>query len=156
MVVFMQEGSQVVAPDYSFLRDLLAEGKWQQADTETMNIILKIAGRTVEGYPKPSDIKQIPTADLQEIDSLWGRYSQGKFGFTPQKWIWIKASHNYTEFCELIHWHQGDTWLDYRDINFNINAVVGHLPALMFPYPVGDTEVISFALGSWRVALLNR
>ena len=155
-VVFIQEELEKASTDYSRLRSFLAEGDWRQADMETMDIILKVSGRTAEGYPKPSDIKKIPEADLQEIDILWRRYSQGKFGFTPQKQLWLKASQNYTEFCESIHWHRNDAWLDYSDLNFSINAVAGHLPALMFPCPLGDTQVFSFALGSWRVALLNR
>lgn len=154
--MFIQEELQTLSTDYSQLSNLLAEGQWQQADKETMNVILRISGRTTEGYPKPSDIKKFPTADLQEIDNLWSRHSQGKFGFTSQKQIWLKASRNYTDFCELIHWHKEDAWLDYSDLDFSLNAVLGHLPALMFPYPLGDTKVVSFALGSWRMELLNR
>ncbi len=154
--MFIQEELQEVSTDYSRLRSLLAEGNWRQADIETMDIILKVSGRTTEGYPKPSDIKKIPEADIQEIDILWRRYSQGKFGFTPQKQLWLQSSQNYTEFCESIHWHKNDAWLDYSELNFSLNAVAGHLPALMFPCPLGDTQVFSFALGSWRVALLNR
>lgn len=155
-VVFIQEKLQSVSTNYSELRSLLAEGNWQQADIETMDILLRVCGRISEGYPKPSDIQKIPIADLQEIDSLWRMYSQGKFGFTPQKQLWLQASQNYTEFCESIHWHKNDSWLHYSDLDFSLNAVVGHLPALMFPCPLGDTQVFSFALGSWRVALLNR
>jgi GUN4-like len=155
-VVFIQEELEKTGANYSRLRSLLAEGDWREADIETMDIILKVSGRTAEGYPKPSDIKNIPAADLEEIDTLWRRYSQGKFGFTPQKQFWFKASQNYTEFCESIHWHKDDAWLDYSGLNFSIDAVAGHLPALMFPCPLGDSQVCSFALGSWRVALLNR
>ncbi len=153
--MFIQE-ELPVSTEYSRLKSLLAEGNWQQADQETMDIILKLSGRAAEGYPKPSDIKKIPTADIKEIDSLWRTYSQGKFGFTPQKHIWLQVSQNYTEFCEFINWHKNDAWLNYSDLDFSLNAVAGHLPALMFPCPLGDTQVFSFALGSWRVALLNR
>lgn len=155
-VVFIQEELQIVSTSYSKLRSLLAGGDWRQADIETMDIILKVCDRLSEGYPKPSDIRAIPIADLQEIDNLWRIYSQGRFGFTPQKHLWLQASQNYTEFYDSIHWHKNDAWLDYSDLDFSLNAVVGHLPALMFPCPLGDTQVFFFALGSWRVALLNR
>ena len=101
--MFIQQELQV-GTEYSRLENLLAEGNWQQADQETMDIILKLSGRATEGYPKPSDIKKIPAADIKEIDRLWRTYSQGKFGFTSQKHIWLQASQNYTEFCEFIHW----------------------------------------------------
>lgn len=154
--MFQQEHLTKVSTDYTQLTRLLATGNWQEADRETMAIILRVCDRTEEGYPKPSHIQKLPAADLQEIDRLWQHYSGGKFGFTPQKLLWIQASQNYTDFCELIGWHHGDTWLEYSEVNFSINAVAGHLPSLMFPCPLGDTEVFSFALGSWRMALLCR
>lgn len=142
--------------DYTQLTNFLAAGDWQRADQETMHIILKITGRTEEGYPKGSDIKKAPIADIQTIDRLWITYSGGKFGFTPQKQVWIETDQNYTEFCEIIGWHRNSGWLDYSDVDFTLNAVFGHLPALLFTYPVGETRVTSFALGSWRASLLGR
>jgi hypothetical protein len=154
--MLVQDELTSIAPNYSNLRRSLSDGDWRQADTETMELILAITGRTAEGYPKASDIGKISISDLYEIDRLWGNYSAGKFGFTPQRHIWLRSSQNYTDFCEHIGWRKGEAWLEYSELSFNTNAVMGHLPALMFPCPLGDTKVLSFALGSWRVALLSR
>ncbi|NJL88811.1 MAG: GUN4 domain-containing protein [Coleofasciculaceae cyanobacterium SM2_1_6] len=142
--------------DYTKLIDFLVAGDWQRADQETMSLILRITGRTEAGYPKSSDIKKIPADVIQTIDNLWITHSDGKFGFTPQKQVWLKAEQNYTEFCEILGWHRDSSWVDYSEVDFTLNAVVGHLPALLFPYPLGDTKVTSFALGSWRASLLGR
>ena len=39
-----------VGADYTQLRDLLAAGKWKEADEETGRAILKVARREKEGY----------------------------------------------------------------------------------------------------------
>ncbi len=39
-----------VGMDYTTLRDLVAAGKWREADEETRRVMLKVAGREKEGW----------------------------------------------------------------------------------------------------------
>jgi hypothetical protein len=124
--------------DYTRLRDLLAEGKWKEADEETLAVMLKAAGRE-EGYLNIESIKTFPCADLRTIDHLWVRYSDGRFGFSVQKRIWesvvresvgLKPSEYYygMEFPDRIGWSVKKEWLFESDLTYGENAPEGHLP----------------------------
>ncbi|CCI01436.1 GUN4 domain-containing protein [Microcystis aeruginosa] len=69
--------------NYYFLHNLLAAGKWEEADRTTYTIISGLAGGTVlRGFDN------LPCEDLRTINQLWLHYSQGKFGFSVQKDIY--------------------------------------------------------------------
>ncbi|WP_269635089.1 GUN4 domain-containing protein [Mastigocladopsis repens] len=55
--------------DYTRLGDLLAYGRWQEADQETEMVILKAAGREGNLLNVPS-IQKLPARDLRTIDQL--------------------------------------------------------------------------------------
>lgn len=142
--------------NYSLLSDLLAAGKWQEADAETAALLLKMADRESSGWLKRKDIEKIPLSDLQMLDGLWVKHSNGHFGFSAQRQIWLDCHDNYTNFGQRVGWHKDGRWLDYDRLLFSLDAPVGHLPAvkLLISMPGGD-RVFSFVLGSWRVALLS-
>ncbi|HEY9611918.1 GUN4 domain-containing protein [Allocoleopsis sp.] len=50
--------------------------------------MLKAAGREKEGWLNVKSIEMFPYADLRTIDSLWVKYSDGRFGFSVQNRIW--------------------------------------------------------------------
>ncbi|WP_369797124.1 GUN4 domain-containing protein [Kamptonema formosum] len=66
--------------DYSHLHKLLKANKWKEADIETRRLVLKA------GYPWQS----FPCTDLQTLDQLWVKYSNGRFWFSVQKRIAMK------------------------------------------------------------------
>lgn len=87
---------------YTRLRDLLAEGKWREADEETGRVMLSVASLAVERKVQAGEYKDgrvpdysriigmadyFPCADLSTIDRLWLKYSNGRFGFSVQKRI---------------------------------------------------------------------
>lgn len=80
--------------DYTRLRNLLADGKWKEADEETLAVMLKVAGREQEGSLNILSIEKFPCSDLRIIDTLWVRYSNRHFGFSVQKRIWESYSGN--------------------------------------------------------------
>ncbi len=53
---------------YEQLSILLAEKKWKEADWETMQILLRIAERTEQGWLLSID--EIPSEDIRKIDLL--------------------------------------------------------------------------------------
>ncbi|MEG4252485.1 GUN4 domain-containing protein [Microcoleus sp. Pol10D4] len=74
--------------DYRRLRDLLAEGKWREADEETNNMILRVTNyNSVEDFATPITAKHTPCEDICTIDRLWLKYSNGRFGLSVQRRI---------------------------------------------------------------------
>jgi uncharacterized caspase-like protein len=124
------------AVDYTHLQNLLAAGKWQAADRQTLQLMLQVAGRVKEGWLNIEAINTFPHIHLDTIDQLWVKYSQGRFGFSVQRQIWQsiggESDADYETWCEFgdrIGWRQHQNWLFYSDLTFSINAPVGHFPA---------------------------
>lgn len=76
--------------NYNRLRDLLARLQFREADEETWRCLLQAAGREEKNYLRKEDIDNFPWQDLQTIDRLWVKYSNGRFGFSVQKQIYLK------------------------------------------------------------------
>ncbi|KPQ39584.1 MAG: serine/threonine protein kinase [Phormidium sp. OSCR] len=108
--------------NYYKLRDLLAAKRWGDADRETAERMCEVMGRADEGWLRVEDIERFPCKDLKIIDTLWVHYSQGKFGFSVQKKIWIECgsptSYNddWLRFCDRVGWREGGEFLSYRRI----------------------------------------
>jgi hypothetical protein len=76
-----------IGMDYKTLRDLLAQGKWKEANKETEQLMIAVAEREYEGWLRVEDIENFPCEDFCTIDHLWVKYSNGRFGFSVQKRI---------------------------------------------------------------------
>ena len=69
-----------------------------------------------------------------KINQLWINYSNGKFGFSIQKQIWIELGgklgiHNVAiadMFIKEVGW--GEKYKRYKNITYKISAPYGHLP----------------------------
>ncbi len=124
--------------DYRKLRDLLADGKWAEADKETWKVMLQAAGREKEGFIRVRDINLFPSEDLCTIDGLWVHYSDGQFGFSVQKQIYesLGGTRDYDkkiwrDFATCVGWRVDDKWLRSDSIIFSINNTdIGHFPRL--------------------------
>ncbi|MEG4865250.1 MULTISPECIES: serine/threonine-protein kinase [unclassified Microcoleus] len=128
--------------DYRQLDRLLASGKWQEADEETVNKMLEVAGRTKDGWLRGEDIDRFPCEDLRTIDQLWVKYSNGRFGFSVQKRIYesLGGSREYDRkiwaaFGDRVGWRVQNNWfwgvqnnwLLYEDLKFDTKTP-GQLP----------------------------
>ncbi|WP_242035044.1 serine/threonine-protein kinase [Dolichospermum sp. FACHB-1091] len=125
--------------DYRKLRDYLAQGKWKEADEETIRVMLAVAKREKEGWLDDKSIDNFPCEDLSIIDKLWVKYSDGKFGFSIQKRIYqsFGGTREYDreiweKFGDKVGWRKGGHWLYYKDITFDKKAPEGHLPKSTF------------------------
>lgn len=131
--------------DYTKLRDLLKVGKWKEADEETSDVMLKVAGREEEGWLDSESVKQFPCKDLRTIDNLWVKYSYGQFGFSVQKRIWQSLGGKpnqckfFKQFIERIGWLETEkkmlglqkelNWVKYDELDFTPNILqFGQLP----------------------------
>jgi Ca2+-binding EF-hand superfamily protein len=121
--------------DYTKLRDLLAQRKWKEADEETLAVMLKVAGREEDGSLRVEDIKKFPCTDLRAIDTLWVKYSKGRFGFSIQRRIWDSSdvNGNLGKFVDRIGWgklENNDSFYYYLmdGVPFDLSQPAGHLP----------------------------
>lgn len=122
--------------NYTQLRNLLAAGKWKEADKETLAVMLKASNSEKERLLDLESIKNFPCTDLRTIDQLWVKYSNGRFGFSVQKRIWESVggtpNADYETVCKFgdkVGWRVKGNWIDNdEDIIFSISAREGHLP----------------------------
>ena len=124
--------------DYTKLRDLLASAKWKEADEETTNKILEVAGRSKEGYLLNSDINTFPVKDLGTIDLLWVKYSNGHYGFSVQKDIYESLGGTrklddtiWAAFGNQVGWRVNGRWLSASQIKLASNPQIGYFPSLL-------------------------
>ena len=124
--------------DFRKLDRLLENGEWKAADQETGRVMLKIMNREKEGWLNSDNCRNFPKEELRTIDQLWLKYSNGKFGFSVQKEIWLKSggkldgSYNWETYVKLanqVGWRKRDKWLSYSELTFKINSTRGHLPS---------------------------
>jgi serine protease Do len=121
------------------LEAFLKAGKWRDADLETWEVMLKLTKREREGWLRLEDVKNFPRQELRKMDQLWVKYSNGKFGFSVQKQIWLELGgkldgeydwDTYVKLSERVGWKKNDAgWLSYDSYTFSTNALPGHLPA---------------------------
>ncbi len=126
--------------DYTRLRDLLKAEEWEEADQETLAVMLKASGRQEKGWLDSKSIENFPCTDLRTIDQLWVKYSSGRFGFSVQKKIWLEVGKKENEenaFCTRVGWqtsariediNASGGWVRVESIYDDGTATEGHLP----------------------------
>ncbi|MCC3530017.1 MAG: GUN4 domain-containing protein [Microcoleus sp. PH2017_22_RUC_O_B] len=115
--------------DCTALNNLLAAGRWREANEETRKIIIKVAGQEKEGYLTDEKIQQLPIQDLHSIDTLWVKYSNGNFGFSVQKRIMRESKRDPKAFGQRVGWRDQNGWISASSVIYNpIHAPEGHLP----------------------------
>ncbi|MEL6778913.1 MAG: GUN4 domain-containing protein [Cyanobacteria bacterium J06597_16] len=129
--------AQVQTARYAYLERYLRTGEWKKADNETYELMITEVGKEVgEGFSS-EDLLNFPCEPLKIIDGLWGKYSNGKFGFSVQKKIYMEdcggvpdgksdddGGEIFSKFYDLVEWS--------KDINYDLSSPYGHLPAAVF------------------------
>ena len=77
--------------DYRELEEALQNKEWFNADEITAKLILRVTKREKEGWLDKKHVKSFPREDFLTIDQLWIHYSNGKFGFSVQKDLWLEC-----------------------------------------------------------------
>ena len=137
-----------VGINYTKLRDLLTAQKWEEADKETYEVMIKAVGKRLGDWFTSDELLNFPCQDLSTIDQLWVKYSQEKFGFSVQKEIYLSVGgklgsyeyETFKRFYETVGVVDGVV-----DIKYCITPPRGHLP--LYPYLFG-ISTYSF-LPSW-------
>ena len=102
--------SSTTGVDYTPLRQLLQQKKWEEADRQTWELIqIATIGLITEGMSYRGDFyKDLPCKDLDIIEQLWLKSSGGKFGFSIQLAIYENAGNPIASYNENAYRRFGD------------------------------------------------
>ena len=117
--------------DYEPLQRLLIEQDFEEADRVTLAKLCELAGPTAvkRKWVYFTEVEQFPVVDLQTIDRLWLIYSEGKFGFSVQRRLWLSLAQNWDKFWPRIAWKDDNIWTRYPGgFIWDLSAPDGHLP----------------------------
>ncbi|MGJ3249222.1 MAG: GUN4 domain-containing protein [Elainellaceae cyanobacterium] len=132
---------QRIPERYRELVNYLANGRWKEADQETLNVMLEVTNQKEQGYLSLESLRNFPCDDLRIIDQLWVKFSGGKFGFSVQKDIWVEvggkldfgededaARQAYRKMSDINGWRKDGEYISYEAVTFDTSAPLGHLP----------------------------
>ncbi|WP_341530644.1 GUN4 domain-containing protein [Nostoc sp. UHCC 0302] len=117
--------------NYNPLQQLLALQDFQAADRMTIQKMCEVAGPMAlqRKWLYFTEVENFPTVDLQTINNLWLVHSEGKFGFSVQREIWLSLGKNWDNFWAKIGWKSGNNWTRYpNEFKWDLSAPRGHLP----------------------------
>ncbi|MEM9507624.1 MAG: GUN4 domain-containing protein [Cyanobacteria bacterium P01_E01_bin.35] len=146
--------------DYTKLRNLLRDKKWSEADIHTYQLIeqvVKSAKRQNKHvFIELKTIAEFACPDVRTADYLWKKYSNNKFGFSPQQKVWQSvnqqgdfSTQTWRRFATEVGWKTGEItsgsgYLLYEQLDFEPKqAPAGHLP-WWFSLPDEEQKVIKY------------
>lgn len=117
--------------DYTPLQTLLAEERFRDADDLTRQLLCQLGSEdaAARSWLYFTEVDNIPATDLQTIDRLWVAYSNGKFGFSVQRKLWLGVSKNWDKLWPKLGWKTGNNWTRFpQEFTWDASAPKGHLP----------------------------
>lgn len=104
---------------YYPLQNALQQQKWRDADEITKDLIFQLGGGEYSDRDETYWIgsnwtQQIPNADLQVLDRLWTAYSEGRFGFSVQKHIFLECGGRTGDPNEQEAWERFDAQVGWK------------------------------------------
>jgi hypothetical protein len=117
--------------DYQPLQQLLAQQDFQGADVVTLHKLCELAGEAAikRKWLYFSEVDNFPVTDLHTLDQLWRIHSEGKFGFSVQRKIWLSVGKDFSKLWSKIGWKTDNNWTRYpKEFIWDLNAPQGHLP----------------------------
>ncbi|MDJ0706253.1 MAG: GUN4 domain-containing protein [Leptolyngbyaceae cyanobacterium MO_188.B28] len=121
---------------YQKLEEYLNNGQWRKADKTTYELIISTVGKEVGQYFDPEELLNFPCEELLAIDALWVKYSNGKFGFSVQKDIYLKCGgipdgkydkEAFIKFGDAVEWRKNYQW-SFGNVTYDTSTPKGHLP----------------------------
>lgn len=117
--------------DYTPLQKLLAQQYFQAADQMTLQKLCELAGAQAvqRKWLYFTEVEQFPITDLRTVNTLWLAHSEGRFGFSVQRELWLGVGKNWDKLWEKINWKTGNNWTRYpEEFTWDLTAPRGHLP----------------------------
>nr|YP_009297294.1 hypothetical protein Psor_162 [Porphyridium sordidum]AOM66637.1 hypothetical protein Psor_162 [Porphyridium sordidum] len=125
-LLILQSESNV---NYQDLQNLLINKEFLEADLLTQKKLREVTRLQSREWLYFTDIKKIPSMDLEIIDRLWRIHSLDNFGFSIQKKIWLSVNKDWKQLWSKIGWEVNNQPLRYpNEFTWDINAPKGHLP----------------------------
>jgi hypothetical protein len=91
--------------------------------------MLYVANIEEQGYLDDNSLKNFSCPNLRDIDSLWVQNSDGRFGFSVQKKIWVEEGLRlgitewtaddqkaYERYASRIGWYDGKDFYSYNQV----------------------------------------
>ncbi|HBE58732.1 MAG TPA: serine/threonine kinase [Cyanobacteria bacterium UBA11149] len=124
---------------YTKLYHFLNQKDWKDADIETRQLMLQIAGadsredrlltaNDIQQYSQRYSTIPLFRVKTNRSDRLWLQASQGHFGFSVISNLYQAVNEDYFLLADQVGWRSEKDWIDYNKINFTLDAPVGHLP----------------------------
>ena len=119
----------------SALGALLLKQEWRAADAETRRLLIEDVD--VGGYTgvDADEASRIDCGLLSSIDTRWSEASGGRFGLRVQEGVLAEtnakgfsSNETWREFGREVGWVHGREWITSADVDYSIEAPVGHLP----------------------------
>lgn len=117
--------------DYGPVQDCLVKQEFQAADKLTMEKLCELAGPEAvrRKWVYFTEVSLFPNEDLQTLDRLWLAYSEGKFGFSVQRRLWLSLGQNWDKLWPRLAWKDDNIWTRYpTGFVWDLSAPDGHLP----------------------------
>ncbi|MEO1146850.1 MAG: GUN4 domain-containing protein [Cyanobacteria bacterium J06638_22] len=128
--------TQVKDLRYAQLESYLKNGQWEEADEETYRLMITTVGKEEGQWFEAEELLNFPCEELLAIDGLWVKYSNGQFGFSVQKDIYLSEEvggvanglyykDTWEKFCHKVDWSVRGRYVFVR---FDTHGPKGHLP----------------------------
>lgn len=117
--------------DYGPLQTLLIDQAYEEADRLTLKKLCELAGEDAvrRKWLYFTEVEQFPATDLRTLDQLWWIYSEGKFGFSRQRELWLGLGRSWDKLWTRIAWKKDNVWTRYpNEFIWDLSAPDGHLP----------------------------
>ena len=132
--------SQVQDLRFKDLESFLQKGEWKKADHETYRLMITTVGKEEgQGFMR-EELLNFPCEELLTIDGLWLKYSQGRYGFSIQKEIYVRCGgildgsdptgDVWEKFTSAVGWYVDNDW--FSDMRWDGIGVLGHLPWALY------------------------
>ncbi|MEH2460975.1 AAA-like domain-containing protein [Nostoc sp.] len=125
---------------------LMKQKRWREADFQNWQFILYSAGREKEGYLYLTDIRNFKCDNLKKLDALWVNNSNGHFGYSVQKKIYLASGNSldfdwekgkfknwneklsYNDFTKRVGWKGEDgEYRRYYELPMNLKGSMGSI-----------------------------
>ena len=107
---------------YQQLEAYLQAQDWKAADQETYRLMITTVGKDVGQWFEREELLNFPCEELRAMDGLWVKYSNGLFGFSVQKKIYVECGAKldgkypgdkiWEAFGDRVGWRMDNQWID--------------------------------------------
>ena len=146
LIALLQSLDQVTQDSkYQRLDTLLKAQDWKAADHETYRLMITTVDKEEGQYFTSRELLNFPCEELKAIDRLWLTHSQGRFGFSVQKNLYLDCGgipdgkyHQkaWDKFCHMNGWKEKGSYVT---------------PTYTFGAPRGPLSMGTFSFLVWRI-----